>query len=269
MKYVGLPLALENELKNALILKGDYSVWGTEHHSLALKLKEHAKTKYDINLTFDKLGSIRRVYMRDKFIKRYRLLEPVMPKILIDYASMDILDISKKYDFPPLAIMRHILLHVGFTKEQIKKITKDPNLLDGRHKEQFLIAVKSDYIGDFEQDKIVEGANNFEKTIENFFDNRHIPYRTQADLARDQIQLIQRAVITPDLYFPRGVMVSGKKLYWIDAKNYYGGNVSYVYNSMIKQATKYTKMYGRGAFIFKHGFSEALSKRVDAVFIEW
>lgn len=270
MKYKGIPIDLEYELRGALVRRGDYSIWGENHKKLATRLKLYAKQKYDINVSFEKLGSIRRVYMRDRYIKRFKSLNNHIDKIVELYENeIDILILSSKFDFPPVALMRSILIRRGYSKDNVKKITKDPSLLEGYDKEQFMRAIENDYIGDFEQDKIVESANNFEKEIEVFFDKKHIPYRTQADLARDQIQLISRAVITPDLYFPQGVMINGKKLYWIDAKNYYGGNAFYVYNSVSKQANKYTKMYGEGAFIFKHGFSDALAKRVDAMFIEW
>ncbi len=271
MKYEGMPYEVEYELRKALLKRGDYSVWGDKHKKLVSVLKDYIKATYGINVTFEKLGSLRRVYMRDKYIKRFHLLKDHIHDIFKEYnQNVDILIISQKYDFPPLALMRSILLKSGYSKDQIKKITKDPTLLgESRNYEQFMKAIDNDYIGDFDQDKITEGANNFEKDIEMFFDKKHIPYRTQAELAKDQIKLVERAVVTPDLYFPQGVMINGKKLYWIDAKNYYGGNASYVYTSVHKQAEKYNKMYGQGAFIFKHGFSEALSKRIDALFIEW
>lgn len=268
MKFIGLPQELETNLKKILVRRGDYSIWGKEHAKIVSDLKKYAK-QFDITLNHEKLGSIRKVYMRDKYIRRFRILDSLIYKISIEYDKTDILVLSKKYDFPPLAMMRMILLDKGYSKDNVKKITKDPTLLDNRDKEQFIKAIENDYIGDFEQDKITESANNFEREIEAFFDKKHIPYRTQADLTRDQIQLINRAVITPDLYFPQGVMIGGKKLYWIDAKNYYGGNASYVYNGVSKQADKYNKMYGYGGFIFKHGFSNALSDRVNAMFIEW
>lgn len=271
MKYTGISYQAEYELRRALLKRGDYSVWGEKHKKLVSVLKDYMKTTYGVHISFEKLGSLRRVYMRDKYIKRFHLLKKNIDDIFKAYIQkVDILSISHEYDFPPLALMRAILLKSGYSKDQVKKITKDPKLLgESREYEQFMKAIDNDYIGDFEQDKITEDANNFEREIEMFFDKKHIPYRTQAELAKDQIKLVERAVITPDLYFPQGVMINGKKLYWIDAKNYYGGNASYVYTSVHKQAEKYNKMYGQGAFIFKHGFSEALSKRVNALFIEW
>ena len=270
MKFVGISPTAEYEIRKGLIRRGDYSVWGDIHKKLGSVLKSYIKEKYDITVSFEKMGSIRRVYMRDRYIKRFHNLKDNINKMVHEYVQgVDILTISQKYDFPPMASMRAILSKCGYSKDNIKRITKDPTLIEGRDREQFRIAIENDYIGDFDQEKITDGANNFEREIEAFFDKKHIPYRTQAELARDQIQLIERAVVTPDLYFPQGVMINGKKLYWIDAKNYYGGNASYVYQGVNKQANKYNKMYGHGAFIFKHGFSEILSKRVDAMFIEW
>ncbi|TXG85643.1 MAG: hypothetical protein E6R13_01945 [Spirochaetes bacterium] len=269
MKYIGISSQAEHDIKRALIKRGDYSIWGDAHKKLGTVLKSYIKHNYNLNVSFEKMGSIRRVYMRDKYIKRFHFLKKHISDMVKDYSSgMDILTISRKYDFPPIASIRAILSR-EYSKDNIKKIMKDPNLLEGRDREQFIMAMENDYIGDINQDAIVEGANNFEREIESFFDKKHIPYRTQAELAKDQIQLVERAVVTPDLYFPQGVMINGQKLYWIDAKNYYGGNASYVYQSVNKQAEKYNKMYGSGAFIFKHGFSESLARRVNAMFIEW
>lgn len=268
MKYVGLPLEVEIDLKKNLIKRGDFSI--DLPNSLCAKVQKYVKSKYGISMSIAKINSFRKVYMRDKFIKKHRLMERFADKMAKDYNNgIDIIDISKRYDFPPVAILRLILLKKGLSRVQIKKVTKDPQLLEGRDRDQFLIAIDNDYLADFEQEEIREAADSFERTIEQFFQKRHIPFRTQAELTRDQIQLINRAVITPDLYFPQGVIINGKKLHWIDAKNYYGGNASYVYGTISKQSDKYTKMYGSGGFIFKQGFSEALSQRVDALFMEW
>ncbi len=49
------------------------------------------------------------------------------------------------------------------------------------------------------------------------------------------------------------------KINWIDAKNYYGADISFIKKSINKQVLKYNQKYGFGCIIFKLGFNDKLN----------
>ena len=50
---------------------------------------------------------------------------------------------------------------------------------------------------------------------------------------------------------------------WIDAKNFYGANVKFVYEKIKDQTKKYINNYGNGLIIFSHGYSDNLQKKLS------
>lgn len=68
--------------------------------------------------------------------------------------------------------------------------------------------------------------------------------------------------ITPDILFdePIELEVDGRvhTIRWIDAKNYILINVPFMLKSLKKQAEKYIKAFGSGAFVFSHGFDSSI-----------
>ena len=166
--------------------------------------------------------------------------------------------LSKMYDYPPIVILRAILSAKGHSKKEIKKMMADKNLLDTKDKQQFELAIEHDIISNPDNASQKEHACQFEDVLELFFEEKDVKFKTEADLIEEQTKLTGAPFATPDLYFPQGVRINGKILYWIDAKSYYGGNVSYIRASINKQSKKYQQYFGDGAFIFKHGYSEDL-----------
>jgi len=59
--------------------------------------------------------------------------------------------------------------------------------------------------------------------------------------------------LTPDFLLDTPVVINGQRVHWIDAKNYpmYGSKL--VASSLAKQAQKYNKAFGPGAFVFSGG----------------
>lgn len=82
------------------------------------------------------------------------------------------------------------------------------------------------------------------------------PYLTQ-----DQIVEGKLYPVTPDLlFYPHSISWDeNTRLYWIDAKYMFGGDNQFTRNQLKKQATKYNKAFGPGAFVFRYSFCKDLT----------
>jgi len=209
--------------------------------------------------------SMRRSYLRNLILINHGYVFSKKTHIRELYdEGMSIVDIAKKYQYSPVMIFRILLQARGMSKVIISKITIDPSCelansyLSKRDKQELEDAIKNDIINLPDQSPIIDAADRFEVDLEKFFDK--YPHQTQEHMVKEQTLLYGKAIATPDLYFPDGVMVNGKKLFWIDAKNFYGANISNIRSSLVKQAKRYTQLYGAGAYIFKYSYSTGLTK---------
>jgi hypothetical protein len=97
----------------------------------------------------------------------------------------------------------------------------------------------------------------FELKIRRFLDRHGIRYIEEEDLRDLQQDLVGRTV-TPDFVLLDRVVINGADVAWIDAKGFYGHCVQHPFNKLYDQAAKYNQVWGCGAFLFQHGFSEAM-----------
>ena len=203
----------------------------------------------DIN---DIIRSIRSNYMKNKIIKRHRLLDVNSKKIYKDYEiNNDVLFLCKKYDLSPLNILRHI-----FNKKYNQKLKKiDQRILKEEDKIQLEIAKKNDIYSLLDNITIAQNATLYEIDIENYLKDNNIEYKTQEDLTKEQIKKYGHAINTPDFLITSELYINDFKINWIDAKNYYGSNNKFVRDSIKKQIKKYISEYGNGSIIFKLGFT--------------
>ena len=223
-------------------------------------------TKYNINL--EQIQSIRSSYVKNKMIKKHSYLLSNKKNIVNDYKNKrNILYISKKYDGSPLNIMRIILSQTN-SKEKVKKLFNKPQLLDDYDYKQFEIAKENDDFALVNQDEIQEKAENFERQIEEILKKMNIKYKTQNQLAKEQIKSHGKPFSTPDFLIESELTINGHEIKWIDAKNFFGSNVSFIKTKIIDQTKKYIKNYGKGSIIFNLGFNQSYSDS-NILFLSW
>jgi hypothetical protein len=222
--------------------------------------------KYNINL--EQIQSIRSSYIKNKMIKKHPYLMAKSKNIIRDYENkIGILEISQKYDGSPLNIMR-IILSKSNSKEKVKKLFNNPQLLNAHDKEQFTIAKENDAFALVNQDTIQVHAANFEKQIEQVLIKNKIKYKTQEDLTKEQIITHGKAFSTPDFLIESELLINGSQIKWIDAKNFYGSNTNFVKSKINEQTKKYINNYGNGSIIFNLGFNDSYSNP-NILFLSW
>lgn len=223
-------------------------------------------TKYNINL--EQIQSIRSSYVKNKMIKKHSYLLSNTKNIINDYKNKrNILYISKKYDGSPLNIMRIILSQTN-SKEKVKKLFNKPQLMDDYDYKQFEIAKENDDFALVNQDEIQEKAENFERQIEEILKKKNIQYKTQNQLAKEQIKLHGKPFCTPDFLIESELIINGHEIKWIDAKNFFGSNVSFIKSKITDQTKKYIKNYGKGSIIFNLGFNQSYLDS-NILFLSW
>ena len=222
--------------------------------------------KYNINL--EQIQSIRSFYIKNKMIKKHPYLLSNTQNILKDYAEKkNILLISKKYDGSPLNIMRIILTQTN-SKKKIKKLFNKPELLDEYDYKQFEIAKNNDDFALINQYKIQKQAEEFETHIEEVLKRMGVKYKTQNQLSKEQIESCGIAFSTPDFLIESELKINEHIIKWIDAKNFFGSNVSFMKTKIIDQTKKYIKNYGNGSIIFSLGFNESYYNS-NILFLSW
>lgn len=223
--------------------------------------------KYNINI--EQIQSIRSSYIKNKMIKNHPKLLKNTNNIKKDYNNKkSILEISKKYDGSPLNIMRVILLKTN-SKEKVKKIFNNPNLLNDYDYEQFNIAKENDDFALINQDETFKRATEFEKQIEEILIKNNIKFKTQEQLAQEQIKSHGYAFSTPDFMIESDLIINNYSIKWIDAKNFYGSDIDFVKSKINKQTQKYLNNYGSGSIIFNLGFNKNYCNNPDILYLSW
>ena len=209
------------------------------------------------NITKNIILSIRASYVKNHMIINHKNIYSNKKKIIVDYNNnFNILQISKKYDVSPLNLLR-LIFDIKYSKK-LTYIIKHKNILNDYDTVQLELAIENDIYALIDNSLILTESINYELDIQKFLDKNNIKYKTQDQLVEEQIKLYGHPICTPDFLIINELFINNIKINWIDAKNYYGANISFIKNSINKQILKYNKNYGNGCIIFKLGFNDSL-----------
>jgi hypothetical protein len=215
------------------------------------------KIKISITHIESVIRSIRANYIKNKMIRRHKFIKIFSNKILQTYnKNINILDISSRFDISPLNLLRFI-----FKKKYNKKLKfliNDKNI-NKYDKNQLDLAIKNDTYSLIDEHNIQKESELFENQVEQFLIKNNIDYKTQSQLSEEQIKLYGHPINTPDFLIISNLYLNDFKVNWIDAKNFFGSNISFVKDKITKQVKKYIDEYGDGCIVFKYGFNEELN----------
>ena len=213
--------------------------------------------EHSSNITVEQAISIRNIVIKDKIIKNYQRMNSKVREIAEQYdEGAHILDLSDKYDFPPLNLLRGIFLHNGYDSSKVYAVfadKEDPTFLQSHDLKQYRAAVLNDAEATFNQKQIAKVALDNETKIIQYFRDCGIGLKTQDDLVKEQMQEHGRAVSTPDILFTSTVHINGVEVKWIDYKDYCATPTKFLFKSNSEQAAKYNKKFGTGALCYRLG----------------
>lgn len=236
-----------------------YSTMDTDKlDKLYYKVKETFSETETKNFSKNIILSIRATEMRSHMILYHKNLTLNKNKIIEDYNNnINVIELSEKYDGSPLNLLRIIFQSKYNTK--LTKLINNRKLLDNKDKTQLNIAIKNDAYALVKQDEILKKADEFEKKIEIILKKLNIKYKTQKELAVEQIKKFDKAFNTPDFLILDDFYINDVKINWIDGKNFYGSNSKFIKLKILKQTKKYIDKWGTGSIIFCLGFSSDLN----------
>lgn len=172
--------------------------------------------------------------------------------IIDEYHRKGIKAISKKYNFPPLALIRKIIKQKGESTHYDKT--------------NYKIALKSDVTSPILLKYSKQLSITYENKIIDLLKKYKVNFKTETDLINEQIKLYGKPKWTVDILFTNTeVYINGKRIYWIEIKSYMLTDNAVLLPKTKKQLLKYKNVWGDGAVIYKYGYTIDLN--IDGVLV--
>lgn len=252
-----LPINVENKVKEHVVIRGNYGMLSKEEKENILnKLSNES-----ISISIQVLDSIRSLYTKDKIIFRHEKLKRNINNLYSQFKSgKSIMELSQKYDFPPMAIVRQFLME-KYNKKEVKSLLKDPSKINNdrlRNDIKYIQDNNMDIFVTLDQSTVQEHAETFELDLGDFLRSNGVRFKTQDELSQEQIDEHGKPINTPDFLIESDLTINGEEVNWIDAKNFYGADAWMIKRSIHKQTKKYIDRWGKGVIWFSLGFSENL-----------
>ena len=209
----------------------------------------------DFEMTLDQALSLRSALLQQKTVYSHGRLQSRGKALVRLYREgAGIVDLSKKFDFPPMNIFRVILKEMGWSKSRIKETLRSPSKFKQRERGEFEAAEAADRVSNVDQSETHVRADLFEEILADWFEDQGVRIRRQPEMVKEQMKEHGRPVNTPDLLFLDHVEINGEPVSWIDAKHFYGADVDFQRKKIGKQSARYVDSWGQGALVFRHGF---------------
>ena len=249
------PVSIEVEAQVASLVmkKGEFG-WLSES-----RVNEISQSISGMNISIDQSLSLRNALLQQKTVYgHYKMQSRSKAMYKLYKEGMTIIQLSKRFDFPPMNIFREILKEKGWSKNKIKESLRNPSQFSQRERNEFTEAEAADRVSNVDQSETQIRADKFEDIISDWFESRGVNLRRQEEMVAEQLAEHGRPVNTPDVLFLDHVKINDQPIAWIDAKHFYGADVNFQRKKMKKQTLRYVETWGQGAIIFRHGFSENL-----------
>ncbi len=171
-----------------------------------------------------------------------------------------ILEIARRYEFPPILTGLMIFQEAGRSKKQFWSLVRDPESIqdpDLRTQIEEIIAADIIYSPEGTEKQYQRGQWG-EKNLQDWLTSQGIGFRTEKDLRGEYPK-------TPDALLDRPILVNGWKVNWIESKATFGDRVEVNKNTR-KQLSPYVELFGQGLVVYWFGFVDEITME-DGVFI--
>ena len=245
------PVSLKTEsiLASKVVRRGEFG-WLPDE-----RVAEIGKMVDDLDMTLDQALSLRSAMLQQKTVYSHGQLQARGKALYRLYREgVSVVDLSIKFDFPPMNVFRVILKEMGWSKSRIKETLRSPSKFKQRERSEFEAAEAADRVSNVDQSETHVRADIFEDILADWFEDQGVNVRRQGEMVKEQMQEHGRPVNTPDLLFLDHVEINGEPVAWIDAKHFYGADVNFQRKKIVKQAGRYVDTWGQGALVFRHGF---------------
>jgi hypothetical protein len=244
----------ERQVCDLVTLRGE---WGFLSDEMVEQIADNIS---DYDITTDQALSLRGALMQEKAVYGHNKMMGRSHMLKKRYENGEgVLALSRRFDFPPVAIFRAILTSRGWSKQKIRDSLREPEKrLNERDAGEFREAEEGDRVTNVNQSETHVRADLFEHILCDYFRGLGIRFRTQTELLKEQTAEHGRPISTPDLLFIDKLEINGTPIAWIDAKHFYGANLSFPRKKTKKQVKRYADEWGTGAVVYRHGFCDGL-----------
>jgi len=195
------------------------------------------------------------------------LSQKIVRKVKINYEryekmidkSSSIIETSGKLGIPPVIVARIILKKLGFGKKRIRKIIKNPFLLDNeeikeklalanpRIKEEIIAATATDFIfSPIAQEKHRKRGQYVEEKVKAWLERKKISFIREPEIDSEK---------TPDFLLNSSLTVNGREIFWIECKALFGDVNEHRYY-LERQYRHYLRLFGSGMVVYWYSFLE-------------
>lgn len=264
------PIPIQKELalfKSGVLFRGEFSKLNDE------RLLEVEQKCRDLGMTLDQGLLIRKQLQVTHTMRNTWKLKKYFDSIKGKFCkeSRTLLQLSRDLGLPPVNILREIVKERVFQEHPdmeikdrnkiVKQVIREDNkalvskFLTDWELDQLQVAKEVDIVGYESQPAGMEiESEKWEKAIYKFLSDNKINFLTEEDMRAANSR------ITPDCLLLDDCVINGRKVRWIDAKNYYGSGLresNGISKKISKQIEKYNAEFGGdGAIVFKNGFSQ-------------
>lgn len=257
-----IPTGVYTAIRDAALRSTDYSILEGKKLAEFSKFLRAVQSEHQAPIETEAAISIRNAVLKDKVIRGYGRMNQLIRRISTEYARTGVVELALKYDFPPLNLLRGILLHRGFDSGSVYSVfagrESPESLLSGRNLAQYRLAVEYDAESSFNQAEVTRRAAEAEAAVVRYFNTIGVKMKTQDELVAEQMAEHGRAVATPDILFCEPVYVNGERVYWLDYKDYVATEVPFIFKSNVDQASRYVARWGPGVLCYGHGVVEGV-----------
>lgn len=257
-----LPIKYERKIANFMVTNFRHfrKLDQKEINKLESFVYKFNKGYKEYQVSTEKCLSIRSAYVKEHVIRNINKIISKIDVIKEEFKSKDIIELSIKYQHPPVSLLKliisnHLMRKKKRKREGLPNKKQLKNILKSH--EQFKLAEENDIFASTDQKECQENAERFERELEKYLKDKNVKFKTQEDLTKEQIEEHGKAINTPDFLILSKLKVNGREINWIDAKNFYGANTFLVRKSR-KQFKRYTNEWGHGAAIYRYGFGSKL-----------
>ena len=253
-KVKPVPKQVEEKVGNYVVRRGEFG-WLEDK-----RMDEIANFVKDLQMTLDQGLSLRSAILQEKSVFSFHKLQRNSGKLRRLYEEgASVVELSERFDYPPMNVFRTILKSRGWSKIKIKEALRAPEKkLNKRDQEEFVNAEGADRVSNVDQSENAKRADLFEEALCEHFENKGVRIRRQPEMVAEQTKIHGKPIRTPDLLLLDNVIVNGQPIAWVDAKHFYGADLRFQRKKTIKQMNRYIEEWGQGAIVFRHGFSANL-----------
>ena len=180
IKVKSLPADIENKIVTMAIKPGVYG---------ELSDKERSNIKSIVgNVSDEQIDSIRASHIQDKIIFRHNKLKKIVKELYHLFKNHSIIELSHKYDFPPMSIVREFLL-LKYNKLQVKVLLKNIDKISDEKLRNDIKHIEDNKLDIFvktNQDVSQEYAVQYENRLGEFLTKHDVKFKTQDELSEEQ-----------------------------------------------------------------------------------